>query len=171
MAVHIRAATVDDARAIAEVHVAGWRWAYPGLIPDKILRSLSVEAREEMWRDFLTEAPADRSMAVAVDDDAIVGFANTASVQHGSADPGTAELLGIYLVEEVQGTGVGRALMAWALDALREAGFSRAILWVLTSNERARRFYEAGGWAWDGEESTHKLEGLELPIVRYARDL
>jgi GNAT superfamily N-acetyltransferase len=171
VAVRIRPATRADARGIAEAHVAGWRWAYPGLIPDEILASLSVDEREAMWRDFLTDL-TDRSMHVAVDDaDNVVGFANTAAARDEGAPPGIGELLGIYLVHEVQGAGVGRALMATALDALRAARCTRAILWVLTTNARARRFYEADGWVWDGGESIHEVEGLELPLLRYARDL
>jgi len=42
----IRPATPEDARAIAEVHVASWRYAYRGLLPDDVLDRLSVEERE-----------------------------------------------------------------------------------------------------------------------------
>ena len=43
MPVTVRDATVDDARAIAEVHVASWRWAYRGQLPDDLLDGLSVD--------------------------------------------------------------------------------------------------------------------------------
>ncbi len=42
----VRAATVDDARAVAEIHVRGWQWGYRDQIPREILRDLSVEQRE-----------------------------------------------------------------------------------------------------------------------------
>jgi RimJ/RimL family protein N-acetyltransferase len=32
----VRQAAADDARAIAVVHVEGWRWAYRGLVPDAL---------------------------------------------------------------------------------------------------------------------------------------
>ena len=41
----IREATPDDARAIAEVHVASWRWAYRGDLPAEFLDGLSVDDR------------------------------------------------------------------------------------------------------------------------------
>lgn len=50
-------------------------------------------------------------------------------------------------------------------------GVERATLWVLETNQRARRFYEREGWAWDGTTSIHQVEGSNLPIVRYALDL
>ena len=58
MAVTVRDATVDDAHAIAEVHVASWRWAYRGQVPEAILDALSVEDREAMWRRSLSEGKA-----------------------------------------------------------------------------------------------------------------
>lgn len=48
------------------------------------------------------------------------------------------------------GTGRGRALLAAAEERLRGDGFDEAVLWVLAGNDRARRFYEAAGWAHDG---------------------
>ena len=43
--------------------------------------------------------------------------------------------------------------MAAALGRLGEGGFDQVTLWVLDSNARARRFYEAGGWRADGQRS------------------
>jgi hypothetical protein len=45
------------------------------------------------------------------------------------------------------------------------------MLWVLESNDRARGFYERGGWVWDGTVGDHLIECANYPIVRYARDL
>ena len=43
MSVTIRAAIPDDARAIAEVHVASWRWAYRDDLPEDTIASRSVD--------------------------------------------------------------------------------------------------------------------------------
>jgi RimJ/RimL family protein N-acetyltransferase len=60
--------------------------------------------------------------------------------------------------------------MAAALTALSEAGYRRAVLWVLAGNARARRFYERAGFAADGAENV--LTGLGGVLeVRYARPL
>lgn len=84
---------------------------------------------------------------------------------------GTGELYAIYVAEGVAGTGVGRDLLLRSTTALGEEGFERATLWVLETNQRARRFYEREGWAWDGTTSTHLVECSNLPIVRYTLDL
>ena len=40
MSAVVRPATRDDADSIAEVHVASWRWAYEGQLPDDVLAVL-----------------------------------------------------------------------------------------------------------------------------------
>lgn len=44
--------------------------------------------------------------------------------------------------------------------------FRTAVLWVLESNERARRFYEVAGWKRDGAVSTERIDCLNYPTVR-----
>src|SRR5205814_10200325 len=69
----IRDATRADARAIAEIHVAAWRAAYRGLIPDDYLASLSVEKRTGFWETIIGRAgPA--KLALADLDGEMAGF-------------------------------------------------------------------------------------------------
>ena len=49
----IRRAGLADARAIAEVAVAGWRAAYRGMLPDDFLDAMRVDAREVAWHERL----------------------------------------------------------------------------------------------------------------------
>ena len=173
MPVTIREATAEDARAIAQVHVRSWRWAYRDLLPEDHLEKLSVDEREAMWRGGLSEPRPGWGCIVAEDDGGrVVGFAGFGSPEDATTAPyGAGELYAIYLDERVAGTGVGRQVFGAAADALRAAGFARAFLWVLAANERARRFYEKAGWAWDGTTSTHRFDCANEPVVRYAVDL
>ena len=52
----VRRATPEDARAIADIQVETWRAAYVGMMPQRVLDELDVEARERMWRSW-TAAP------------------------------------------------------------------------------------------------------------------
>jgi len=80
----------------------------------------------------------------------------------------------IYLVPAAWDQGIGRQLMTAPLGRLGEAGYDQATLWVLDSNARARRFYEAGGWHADGaakqDESFGQFrrpdDGGEIPDLR-----
>jgi len=167
----VRKATTDDARAIAEIHVAGWRWAYKGLVPDGLLDSLSVERREETWRSGLARALPGWALFVAEREGKVLGFIGCGPCGDDDAAENTAEVYAIYLQPEVVGTGVGRELFARAVDHLRDFGFAHATLWVLANNARARRFYEIAGWRADGAEKAQDWDGHELPELRYRVDL
>jgi len=63
---------------------------------------------------------------------------------------------------------VGRTLFAWATARLFAALYPGAILWVLESNTRARRFYELAGWTLDNKTKIESLPGgVQLQEVRY----
>ncbi len=78
------------------------------------------------------------------------------------------ELNGLYLDPDCWSRGVGSVLLGAAERGLREAGFSRAVLWTIAAYERTRMFYERLGWRPDGAKKQHRA-GPEL--VRLARDL
>jgi hypothetical protein len=60
--------------------------------------------------------------------------------------------------------------MSGAVATLTDAGYERAVLWVLEANARARQFYEKAGWAPDG--ASNVLDGLGGVVeVRYTRPL
>jgi GNAT superfamily N-acetyltransferase len=165
----IRQATEADARAIAEVHVKGWQWAYRGHLPDEFLDQLSVDRREATWRTLLTSAT--RRVWLAENVGRVVGFVATAPPREPAHPPGTAEVGAFYLLEEAAGRGVGVALHHAAIEDLCFRGFHRAYLWVLRSNGRARRFYERCGWNPDGATKVEPLAGFELDEMRYVLEL
>jgi RimJ/RimL family protein N-acetyltransferase len=162
----LRRATPEDAGAIAAGHVASWQAAYRGLMPDAYLDALSVEDRAAQWRGSLEreELRGKRTFVVEAEHRRLIGYATVGQDEQ----PDRGLLLLMYVLEEAWGTGVGRALLGAAHNALRELGYSAAVLWVLERNERARRFYEAAGWRADGERQTHDYGGAQLEAIRYA---
>ncbi len=167
--VEIREAVLGDALAIAEVHVASWRWAYRGQLPDETLDSLDVAEREARWREVIPEPTT--IVIVAVDDGSVVGFVSAGPTDDDDDPPSSGELGALYLEQRAVGRGVGRRLLERAVDDMRSAGLDRGSLWVLEANARARRFYERAGWVWDGTRSSHQVQCSNMPVVRYTRDL
>jgi GNAT superfamily N-acetyltransferase len=70
----------------------------------------------------------------------------------------------LYVHPERQRTGIGRALLATAVDRLREAGARAATLWVLETDSRARAVYEALGWMLDGARTVQPPTDLRLRL-------
>jgi ribosomal protein S18 acetylase RimI-like enzyme len=168
--VTIRAALPPDAADIARVHVEAWRAAYVGIVPQAVLDRLSIDRRTQFWARRLAD-PGESRTFVAVRDGRIVGFASTGRPADPEHPQGTAELETIYLLPKVWRVGVGRLLMRHSMDDLVERGFSSAILWVLTENERGRRFYKAVGWQSDGRVQKLAFDGTAVEEMRYRFDL
>ncbi len=157
----IRRASVADAADIADVHVRTWQSAYAHVFGAQRLAGLDVEARAERWARVLRDGEA---IFVADTDDRVVAFV---SVGPASDDDRVGELYAIYALPEAWGTGAGPDLMQAGVDALREAGYRKAILWVLEDNPRARRFYEREGWEPDGAAKEDDFLGVRVAEVRY----
>ena len=167
----VRDATSSDARAIAEVHVASWRWAYREAMTAESLDGLSVDDREGEWSERFARRDPSEGALVAEDGGHVVGFCSFGPGRDEGSSPSAGEVYAIYLLEEAAGRGIGRDLFAAANDRLRALGYDTATLWVMASNDRSRRFYEKAGWSWDGTTSEHRFDCADLPIVRYATEL
>jgi ribosomal protein S18 acetylase RimI-like enzyme len=147
----VRAALPADADAIAIAHVAAWREAYRGLLPDAVLAGLSVASRSEQWRQTLTRAPATHSVfVVETGTDGILGFVS-GGPRRAQGLAGDAEVYALYVRAAAQRQGLGRQLMHALAVTLRESGFHSLGLWVLRENAAARGFYARLGGEPGGE--------------------
>ncbi|HET9090825.1 MAG TPA: GNAT family N-acetyltransferase [Acidimicrobiales bacterium] len=165
---------------IATVHIAAWRGAYRGAMPDSYLDGLSLETVSARWRRRLEDgggdgrfADGDASATLLLGEDAtgrVVGISGAGSAR-GLDEPTTGELWLINLDPVAWGTGVGADLLASATGLLGAEGCHAAVLWVLETNGRARRFYEKWGWRPDGVTRVDQSFGFPLAEVRYRRPL
>jgi ribosomal protein S18 acetylase RimI-like enzyme len=138
----VRPAELEDSKAITRVHIATWRTAYRGLLPNDFLASLDEAGYEERWRRTLGDGSSLVYVAEAGQD--VVGFASAGRERAGTGAY-EGELYAIYVLQEVQGRGHGRRLVQAAVGGLREMGLADMIVWVLRDNKRARDFYERLG--------------------------
>ena len=164
----IREATRADARAIAEIHVAAWRAAYRGHMPDEYLAALSIEQRHDRWLKAISSAgPA--KVAVAQLGGEIAGFCSFGPTR--DAAPGDiAEIYSLNVHPERWRHGAGRLLCEHAFREAAAREHTAITLWVLKGNDGARRFYERLGYSLDGAEKTDTaLIGSPLYDVRYRK--
>lgn len=146
-ALALRRSGPADAAAIAAIHVAAWREAYPGLMPESMIAARTVADRTRLWRRVLAD-PAD-AVFLALRAGRPCGFVAAGTQRDaGLAARGFAgEITALYVLAADQRRGVGRALMAAAARRLAEAGHRSAALWVLEANAPARAFYRRLGGA------------------------
>lgn len=135
----VRPARREDATQIGAVHVAAWRSAYAGILPDWTLTALSP-ARHAAQYDHLVRR--GHILHVAVAEESVVGFV-TASTRPRQPFAGS-EIETLYVLDDYRDQGFGRALMRAAAESLAAAGAADTFLWVLSENP-SRWFYERLG--------------------------
>lgn len=160
-----RHTTLDDAHAMAAVHVRSWQVAYERIVPSDVLDALSVEVRALAWRQNLERRAAETW--VAEQNGQVVGFIGAGKSRDADSTSTTGEVWAIYVDPAFWRGGAGRGLWRVAETYLMESGFSEVTLWVLKANAPAIAFYEAIGLVIDsGLERTIMLGGVELPELR-----
>lgn len=164
----LRRATVDDARAIARVHVAGWQKAYRGQLPDELLDNLSVDARRSRWKKLLSDPAGGTHAFVTEVDGEVAGFVAFGRTRDDDQDISrVGEVFAIYVHPDCWRKGLGRALLERSLTDLKREGFDEATLWVLETNEQARSFYEKEGWEDDGARKVDERPNVTFHEMRY----
>lgn len=137
----MRPAVLSDAEAIGRVHFHAWQETYTGLLPAGIMDRLSEERSAGIFR-----REGCRNIFAAVLDGEIVGFCGYGLWRGEDARPTQGEVVGLYVLQRAQRRGIGTRLLRTALNTLDRQGCTTAALWVLGSNARAIRFYQAAGF-------------------------
>jgi len=149
--VALRHPEIDDLDAVVAVFLGCWRSTYAGRLPADLVTSMSDDAARSLWSHALT-TPGRRVVLAEVDEQVcgVVGF-------EASVDDGWVHSL--YVAPEVQGHGVGSALLRHASDRLLEAGCHHAYLWVFADNTPSISFYTRHGWTPDGTQRVEERFG------------
>ena len=164
----VREAVLADAPALAELKLATFRETFlEGFgvpYPPHDLAIFEAESYSVAKVRAELADPSHRTWVVDAEDvDAgaaggrLVAYAHVGpcKLPHPDVRPGEMELYQIYLRREVQGTGLGKALMARAMDFLegsgQKPGQARIWLGVWSGNLSAQEFYRRLGFTVVGE--------------------
>ncbi|WP_183143320.1 GNAT family N-acetyltransferase [Paraburkholderia sp.] len=169
MSIEVREANVEDAEAIATVHVATWQAAYIGIIPEQFLNDLTVTGRTAGWQKALGSGRI--RVLLAHTGNMLVGWVAFGRCRDEDKDGQWAEVEAFYVLPSWWGKGVGRSLSDAAQTRLRDAGYKHVALWVLAENHRAIAAYQKLGFAHDGTSKSAQIGGASLVELRYYRAL
>ena len=156
----VRPAIIEDAAAIARVHIQSWRETYSRLVEPGELDELSVERRAERWEQILSDEQVQ--VLVAEIGGELIGFASASPSTEPDA-PRPLVLEAIYALAEHHGSGAGQQLLDAAI------GDSPASLFVAEDNPRATRFYERNGFLFDGARESYPLARTSITSRRMVR--
>ena len=158
-----------DGPAIRTVHTKTWAATYADLLPPRFYEQRLLAHQRRDWRQ-LVEAQRRDGGGVLVARDAsgiLTGFCQYGVTEDDDDDPAdVGQIHRLYVLPGYQRRNVGRTLIAHALTAIRTLAMNSATLWVLETDPRAIRFYEATGWIADG---ARRFDGAA--DVRYRHQL
>ena len=159
--VSIRVASPGDVEALADVYLSSARH-HAGLDPGYY----RVPDREAVLRHLREPLPAEgteqRAVRLVAEVDGVVLGSADVTLQSPNAGsmlrPALAASVGVAVLEEHRGGGIGSRLMEAAEDWARERGASLIVLDASAVNVEARRFYERHGYRLRGVLMTKPLE-------------
>lgn len=170
--VSVRPARPPDAERVARVQLGTWRTAYADLLPPEALELPEVQAAA-VWLAAV-EAPASprHRVLVAMERDALVGFAASAPADDDDLDATTTSEVTALLVEPRWGRrGHGARLLAASVDGWRADGVRTAVAWAWERDPATRAFLASAGWEPDGMSRGLDTGARVQPQLRYHVDV
>ena len=165
---NIREAKLEDAKAIALVHVDSWRTTYQGLLPNNYIAQRSYQKRLKKWTRKLNSNPEQtRAYFTYVAENAtgeIVGFVDGGLLRSDSIIY-AGEIYALYILEAYQRRGLGKSLVRAIALRLSELGLTSITIWVLAGNP-AVNFYQTLGGQLIGQK-TMKISDREFIELAY----
>ena len=152
----------QDREGRALVHYQAWQETYPGLMPDSVLAAHTLERCRKIAHDRRFSNSTNTFVALDRENgDRVVGFA---TLSYHARDfvsvPEAGEVVALYVLQDFQGHGIGRALLEHCLAWLPRP---RVALFVLEGNRRAIALYEHMGFRLTGHRiSQNGMTELEM---------
>ena len=142
---------------LGRIMAQSFRSAFSGFITAQTLESCAVA---ENCAGLLASLPGQMQTLAGWADGKLAGL-----LVFSEHCGGCTELEAVHTLPESWGTGLGAAMLEFALEACD--GCRGAGLWAFEKNARARRFYEKHGFAFTGETRVSEFDGAVE--VRYER--
>jgi ribosomal protein S18 acetylase RimI-like enzyme len=154
--VQISSASSEDLPEVARIHVAAWKQAYVGQVPQAHLDRLSVAQRLLRWQEQFSDRVVSGLLVANVEKQAAGFICFGPGRDRDRQDWG--EIYAIYVLESYWGGGLGYQLYKQACAELQHNSLMRAYLWVLDTNDRAIAAYKR----WGGLVEHDRLKDHEI---------
>jgi len=180
----VDACTEEHFSAMSLIHALGWRDTYVGYVPQAYLDSEITDDRwTAVFRQNFETRNGVRGLLLYRGDTpvACLNYCRARRVNYNPGDICTfdndayadwGEIASFYTHPAERSKGYGGLLFEEALRRLKAEGFQNAFVFVLRENERARRFYAAHGFVWDGTHADIPFPPDAVCVdLRYVRSL
>lgn len=146
----------EEAETFASIHAASWKAAYRDIFPPAYLAGFTPQKRAEVFRRHFGQGQEESYLFYT--GEKAEGIAILGPSWELDYPEEVGEICAFYFLPEAWGTGAAQKGLDFSLAYFVEKGYAGAVLWVLEENRRARRFYEKGGFSFDGTRREFRLE-------------
>lgn len=163
----IRKVEYEDIEQIVDINIKDWRKAYKGIIDDDILDNLNRNEKIKKWREHYNIG----NVIVAEENGVVLGYCryeDNAVYENTDID---SEIVALYVDHDKSGKGVGRKLVEYVMNDLRNKNKNKMIIWCLEKNENARKFYEKMGGKLITDEKFWEKDERRYREVGYVYDI
>jgi L-amino acid N-acyltransferase YncA len=142
----LRPARVEDAAAIARVHIRSWREAFsPMLTAEQIAaKDLDEASQTSIWTKRLNDEEGKSRFTFVAEEASILAYI-TGCESREAFEGYDAELHQIYILQEAQRKGLGRELVTLQARTFVEQGYHSMLVWVMTQNPAVAFYRDALG--------------------------
>ncbi|MFM7025782.1 MAG: N-acetyltransferase family protein [Limnohabitans sp.] len=166
----IRYARLEDAAAVANLHLIASRTLHEGVVPDAHWQTTPPAQRVAFWKEAIEYG--EPQVMVATQGGEIVGFAGFDRSRDPKSKNTTGELWAMYVDPDHLGQGVGLALWDAAREGLQDEGCTEVTVWVPLSSTRALAFFDAAGFKREMNTArTVPMGGVRVEEIRFKRSL
>ncbi|HBD06218.1 MAG TPA: hypothetical protein DCY93_02275, partial [Firmicutes bacterium] len=137
----IRKNRYEDQEQMAHIKVDGWKNAYDRIISSSYLNALNYKEQTERYQASFEEYKD--YVFVAVRGDEVLGYSCFNPTPN--VDNFDSELVSLYIKPTEIGRGIGTELFIATRKQMIKFGKKNMIVWCLSDNENAIRFYEKLG--------------------------
>jgi len=149
-----RAATIEDAAAIARIYNEG--------IADRVA---TFETLPRCAHDVRRWFDGVHPIVVVEDEGEIVAFAATSTYRARECYSGIAEA-SVYVTRAARGRGAGRKVLAALIECARQAGYWKLVSRVFPENHPSRGLIRSLGFREVGAYEKHgKLDGIWRDVI------
>jgi len=168
--IQVRYATLQDAAAVANLHLIASRTLYEGAVPDAHWSSTPPAKRVAFWKEAIEYG--EPQVMVAVEGAEIVGFVGFDRSRDPKSKNTTGEIWAIYVDPDRLGEGVGLALWDAANEGLQDEDCTDVTVWLPLRSDKALRFFDAAGFKREMNTArTVPMGGVKVEELRLKRSL
>ncbi len=144
--IEYRAATPADGPALDAMAVAVWKETFAHGSSAEDAAAYLAEAYGPSGKLIADLTSGAARFRLALEGERIVGYVKINPPWLPDAEPGAIQLSQIYVTYDQHGSGVGRALLDWAIATARDESATALLLTVWEENHRAFAFYKKHGF-------------------------